>query len=584
MVLLAASLAALFAGPLLARLTRAAPSVVQALDGYVLVAVAGLALLHVLPESVANGGWIAVAAAGAGLLVPLLVERVLAGGHGGVLGVAVAGLLLHAATDGAALSVGDAHLGYGVVLHRVPLGLLLWWALVGERGPRVALALIGVVALATVVGFVGGAPALAQISTPWLAAFQAFVVGSLLHVVAHHATPSTAHDHEREHEHEAHDFHDCHDHPPGPEERRHWPALVGAMLAAATLVVLGDGHARLSHHDGAAHGGEVFLRLTLAAAPLLVMAYVAAGVLRALLPAGRPSDLTPTSRVSQALRGLTYGARVPVCSCDVLPLYRSLLGVGVPLTAALTVLVAAPDLGLAALFLSLPLLGAELTLARLVAASVLALGVALALGRRAASRQVEPAESPERGPFDQRLAAGLRYAFGDLVDHTLPWVLLGLALAAFLEPVLAEGMVSGIPALLQVPVFALLGAPLYLCAAGATPIVAVLVHKGVSAGAALALLLTGPALNTAAAHLLGSLHGRRFALAFVALVVTAATALGWLTDALVTPSALPMHGAPQPTPLQIAGLAILGALLLRSILRQGPRGLVYQVTGALHAH
>ncbi len=581
MVLLAASIAALFLGPLLARVARTAQPLVQALDGYVVVAIAGLALLHVLPESVAHGGWLAVVAAAAGLLVPLLVERVLAGGHAGVLGVAIAGLLLHAATDGAALSVGGTHLGYGVVLHRVPLGLLLWWALAAERGPRVAVAFISLVALATVGGYAGGAPALAQISTPWLAAFQAFVVGSLLHVVAHHATPSAAHDHEHEHDHDAHDFHDCHDHPPEPDKHRHWPALVGALLAVATLALLGEGD--LSHQHDAAPGGEVFLRLALAAAPLLVLAYLGAGLIRAFLPAGHPTDLARDGRVAQALRGLTYGGRVPVCSCDVLPRYRTLIAAGVPITAALAFLVAAPDLGLAALLVSLPLLGAELTAARLVAATALALLVALALGRRSASRKAtEPA--PPRAPFDERLAAGMRYGLGDLVDHTLPWVLLGLALAAFLEPVLAEGALSSIPAALQVPLFAMVGAPLYLCAAGATPIAAVLVHKGVSAGAAIALLLSGPALNTAAAHLLGSLHGRRFAAGFVVLVIACASGLGWLTDLLVTPTPFSMHAQSPATPLQMAGLAILGVLLLRSVVRQGPRGLVYQVTGALHAH
>ena len=47
--------------------------------------------------------------------------------------------------------------------------------------------------------------------------------------------------------------------------------------------------------------------------------------------------------------------------------------------------------------------------------------------------------------------------------------------------------------LLSLP--ALFGMPAYVCASGATPLVAVLIYKGASPGAVLAFLLTGPATN-----------------------------------------------------------------------------------------
>ena len=43
----------------------------------------------------------------------------------------------------------------------------------------------------------------------------------------------------------------------------------------------------------------------------------------------------------------------------------------------------------------------------------------------------ENEDQTERGPLGARLRNGLRFGLVELVDHTLPWVLLGLIVAAF---------------------------------------------------------------------------------------------------------------------------------------------------------
>ena len=58
---------------------------------------------------------------------------------------------------------------------------------------------------------------------------------------------------------------------------------------------------------------------------------------------------------------MLFGLPLPVCNCGVLPLYHSLVRRGVPSAAAFSFLVATPELGLDAIILSLPLLGAPFT-------------------------------------------------------------------------------------------------------------------------------------------------------------------------------------------------------------------------------
>ena len=66
-----------------------------------------------------------------------------------------------------------------------------------------------------------------------------------------------------------------------------------------------------------------------------------------------------------------------------------------------------------------------------------------------------------------------------------------------------------VPDWIQVPLATAIGIPIYVCATGSTPLVALLMHKGLSAGAAMAFLLAGSAANLTAWRMLTHLHGRR---------------------------------------------------------------------------
>src|SRR5262249_52536105 len=142
-----------------------------------------------------------------------------------------------------------------------------------------------------------------------------------------------------------------------------------------------------------------------------------------------------------------------------------------------------------------------------------------------AERAQEHAARGTKAPIAARLAGGLRYGFGDMVDSTAPWILVGLGLAALLGPWLSAGGVEGVPRALEVPLFALIGMPLYVCASGSTPLAAVLIAKGVSPGAAIAFLLTGPATNVTTFGVLARLHSKKTAALFALTTALVTTAL-----------------------------------------------------------
>jgi hypothetical protein len=112
----------------------------------------------------------------------------------------------------------------------------------------------------------------------------------------------------------------------------------------------------------------------------------------------------------------------------------------------------------------------------------------------------------------------------------------------------------------------------------------VAVHKGASAGAALAFLLAGPATNRATFATLSRLHGRVAAVRFVTSVLGMAMLVGWSVDLLALPVAPVSHLAAEPAdrPGAVAAVVVLVALGLASLFRQGARGVVAQLWGPGH--
>lgn len=595
--LLLTSLGALGSGPLLARSARTRPQMLAFIDGFVLVTIGGLVLLDIIPHALEHRDVFAAVFMVLGFALPTIAERLFHYGvrrtHTAVLALAIIGLAIHSALDGSAIAQSDADtqnlLGYGVLLHQLPVSLMIWWVL-GDR-PRVSWLVLAGMAAVTVLGYMAEPTIFAVLPERAGLWFEGLVGGSLLHVIAHPAhdhehdvhddEQAHAHDHDHDHAH-AHEHTESRDH---EHEHDHghshdaapWPNGVGALIGIGLLVVL-----YLSRRDESGaipilETWRTLWSLALDSAPAVLLAYVAAGLVHAFVPVGSLSWMSRGSRVRQGLAGMAVGLPLPVCSCGVVPLYQQLVQQGASTTAAVAFLVATPELGIDAIMLSIPLLGTPFAIVRVVAAAAAALGVAMVMGARITRK---PRGLPLAAPvaprsLSDRLTQAAQSGFGEMVDHTAPWILVGLLLAAIAAPILQGSWLAALPTGLDVVIFALIGLPLYICASASTPLVAVLIAAGVSPGAGLALLLTGPASNISTIGILTRMHGRGFALGFSGAMIGFAIVLGLLVNV-----ALPTLAASQPplateatgTTVQLVSVVSCGVLFALSIIRRGARG------------
>ena len=586
-LMLSASLLGLALGPFLFRFVRYRPHWYKLLDGFVVIVISGIVLLEVLPEILAHHPVKGLTLLAIGLMGPTLLEhqfhRFAREVHWVALLIAITGLTIHAFVDGVILSgvsasmlSSESLLGLGVVLHRVPVGLTIWMLIAPRLGTWKAVLVLGVLALGTLGGFSYEMAFGYWSGGEAMILFQALAAGSILHVVIHRP----------------HEYH--------REKMKHQPSRVfrygegiGNVIGLVVLVLIimlhpeGEGQHHDHSHEFYGGLGHIFMDLAMESAPALLLAYLFGGLVYTMLPSTSIEWMKKGPPLTRSVKGVAVGLPLPICTCGVLPLYQSLIQRGAPPTAAMAFLIATPELGIDALLISIPLLGSDMTIIRLAAAGVIALSVGLVVGllvektspERVAVGVVKANESDK--PVQERIKRGLRHGFGPLVDDTAPWILVGLLVAAMADPLLRAGWLADVPAYLEVLLFALLGLPIYVCASGATPIVAILLINSVSPGAALAFLLTGPATNISTFGILTQIHSKRIAIMFAVMTTLIAVSLGYLVNLMIPYIDLLTaadigeegHGLWE----QIS-LLLLFILFLISLVRIGARGFVGEVT------
>ncbi len=188
------SIAALLLGPLIYAAGRKNKIARKLLDGLIILSIAVIIFVHIVPQALAQGGAIAIVVIILGVAFPMLLERLFRKAadtaHLMIVALAAIGLLIHAVIDGLALLPGNGGgpgnglaLANAIILHRIPVGMAIWWVVRPGLGTPIAMGVFALIILATTAGYFLGEPVVQMTGTQTLALFQAFVAGSLIHIV-----------------------------------------------------------------------------------------------------------------------------------------------------------------------------------------------------------------------------------------------------------------------------------------------------------------------------------------------------------------------------------------------------------------
>jgi uncharacterized protein len=272
--------------------------------------------------------------------------------------------------------------------------------------------------------------------------------------------------------------------------------------------------------------------------PYLLFGFLVAGILSMLISQRLVERHLGGRGIWPVLKASLFGVPLPLCSCGVIPVSMSLHKHGASKGSTIAFLISTPQTGADNIFVTLSLLGPVFAIFTPVATFVTGVIGGLLVNLFSPSSQdghpVPPKCTDEccGGAENRKIARGLKFAFVTLPRDIGGAMLVGLVIAAFISVLVpddffAEKLGTGIFAML---VMMALGIPMYVCATASVPIAAALILKGLTPGAALVFLMTGPATNAASFVTIWKILGRTTAITYLATIAGCALLGGILLD------------------------------------------------------
>ena len=270
--------------------------------------------------------------------------------------------------------------------------------------------------------------------------------------------------------------------------------------------------------------------------PYLLLGFLIAGILHEFVPRRIYADKFSGNNFRSVLWAALLGIPLPLCSCGVIPTAASIRREGASKGATVSFLISTPQTGVDSIFATASLLGIPFAIIRPLAALVTALAGGCAVNRwckeENGENNIAIKEEKIRKSFWKRCVGTLHYGFIEMLQDIGKWIVTGLVIAAAITILVPDNFFAQFNdyPILNMLIILALSIPMYLCATGSIPIAAALMLKGLSPGAALVLLMAGPATNMAAILVINKIMGRRTLAVYLLTIILGAMGFGLLID------------------------------------------------------
>ena len=253
-----------------------------------------------------------------------------------------------------------------------------------------------------------------------------------------------------------------------------------------------------------AWGGQIAY-LFLESGPWLLFGFLAAGFLQGVGFTKYAQRFLVRPGFRSVVAASAIGIPLPLCSCSVIPVGVALRRNGASRGATASFFISTPQVGVDSFLLTVGLFGIPFGIARIVISFLSALLAGTLIDRFDSDVSTVEGELPEsccsqsepaiEGFSAKAWIAGILVLVRDLRNY----LIIGFVLAGLVSAIVPGNAIdtwfSGAYSSYLAAVF--IGIPTYVCATSSTPLAAVLLAKGISAGAVLVFLMVGPATNIA---------------------------------------------------------------------------------------
>ena len=270
-------------------------------------------------------------------------------------------------------------------------------------------------------------------------------------------------------------------------------------------------------------------------APYLLLGFLIAGILHVFVPQGFYRKYLSKDNKWAVLWAALLGVPLPLCSCGVIPTAIGLRNEKASKGAVASFLIATPQTGIDSILATFSLMGLGFAILRPVAALVTGVCGGLLVNRLVPEDDTaftsESSCSVESG---NKLWRVLKYAYFKMIQDIGGRLVIGLLVAALIQVAIPDEFFLhfGSQPLLQMLVILVVAVPMYICSTGSIPVAAALIMKGLSPGAALVMLMAGPAVNLASILVVRKAMGRRFTWIYLLIIVGFSILFGLLINAI----------------------------------------------------
>ena len=323
---------------------------------------------------------------------------------------------------------------------------------------------------------------------------------------------------------------------------------------------------------------EIFLlelwSLTKEMSPYLLLGFLIAGILSvAISPAFVEKNLGGKG-LSPILKASLFGIPLPLCSCGVIPVATSLYKNGANKSATTSFLISTPQTGVDSILVTYSLLGPIFAIFRPFSALLAGIigGLAVEVIDNGRESNIEPSTLVVDNDKKSFLRKIYEYGFVSLPQDITKPLILGIMVAAVISMVVPDDFFvsyfgNGFMGLI-IMMFA--GIPIYVCATASVPIALALIIKGLSPGAALVFLMTGPATNAATISTVWKILGKKTAFVYLLAVSGSSLVAGLFINLFSSEISSHIHSHDHwmlPAWLQIISSILILIILTNSLLR-----------------
>lgn len=272
--------------------------------------------------------------------------------------------------------------------------------------------------------------------------------------------------------------------------------------------------------------------------PYLLFGFLIAGILHEFVPRKIYADKLSGNNFRSVFWAAMFGVPLPLCSCGVIPTATSLRREGASKGATVSFLISTPQTGVDSILATASVLGIPFAIARPLVAFVTAIAGGCIINRISPEDDntgVDSNEERKEKSFWQKCVGTLRYGFIDMLQDIGKWIVIGLVIAAVITIAVPDNFFARFNdyPILNMLIILAFSIPMYLCATGSIPIAAALILKGLSPGAALVLLMAGPATNMAAILVINKILGRKTLITYLLTIIIGSMGFGLIIDYLL---------------------------------------------------